>query len=231
MATPLSKRAAADARRRLLDAAIDVFGRDGLAGASTRRLAHAAGVNLQAINYYFGGKRGLYLAAADHLAEQVREHIVPIADRVRARLADEASGRISPEEARQLIAGMLSGMAAILFDDARTPYARFVVREQMDPTEAFDRIYQGIFAPQLAIALELVGIVLGEDPSSQHVKMRTLSLIGSVVFFRIAHATAERQLGWTRIGPRELAALRELIREVVGALAAPRPAKTRRKKS
>jgi TetR/AcrR family transcriptional regulator, regulator of cefoperazone and chloramphenicol sensitivity len=231
MATPLTKRSEADARTRLLDAAIDIFGRYGLAGASTRRLARAAGVNLQAINYYFGGKEGLYLAAADHLADQVREHVVPIADRVRAQLADKASGRIGVEEARRLIVEMLTGMAFILFDEARTPYARFVVREQMDPTEAFDRIYEKMFAPQLALGLELVGIVLGEDPRSQHVKMRTLSLIGSLVFFRIAHATAERQLGWTRIGPRELAALRELILEVVGALGAQQKAKTRRKRS
>jgi AcrR family transcriptional regulator len=232
MATPQPKRAAAaDARMRLLDAAIDIFGRYGLAGASTRGLARAAGVNLQAINYYFGGKHGLYLAAADHLADQVRQHIVPIADQVRARLAEKASGRIGVEEARRLIVEMLSGMAVILFDDARTAYARFVVREQMDPTEAFDRLYEKMFEPQLAVALQLVGIVLGEDPRSQHVKVRTLSLIGSIVFFRVAHATAERQLGWTRTGPRELAVLRELVHEVVGALGPPQQTKTRRKRS
>src|SRR5579862_9588675 len=51
-----------DLRLRLLEAAIDVFGRHGFDGASTRMLAKAAGVNLQAIPYHFGGKEGLYLA-------------------------------------------------------------------------------------------------------------------------------------------------------------------------
>lgn len=51
-------------REKLLSASVDVFGRYGFDGATTRMLADAAGVNLQAIPYYFGGKEGLYIATA-----------------------------------------------------------------------------------------------------------------------------------------------------------------------
>ena len=40
-----------DVRLKLLQAAIEVFGRHGFDGASTRMLSGAAGVNLQAIPY------------------------------------------------------------------------------------------------------------------------------------------------------------------------------------
>lgn len=220
MATANNSSRAAETRERLLKAAIDVFGRSGFAGASTRDLASAAGVNLQAITYYFGGKDGLYLAAADHLAEMLEGQLGPSATLVLARLADKTSAPIEAEEARRLLGEMLCGVTGILFDETWTPLARFVVREQMDPTEAFDRIYEKLLEPVLAIARRLVAVVLGEDPRSQRVRLRTLSLVGSVVFFRIAHATATRQLGWKRAGPRERAALRELIQEIVDTLGA-----------
>src|SRR3546814_4183421 len=61
-------------RQKLLRASIDVFGRHGFDGATTRTLADAAGVNLQAISYHFGGKDGLYVAAAEHIAAMIAGH-------------------------------------------------------------------------------------------------------------------------------------------------------------
>src|SRR3974377_1045109 len=76
-----------DLRLRLLEAAIPIFGRYGFDGASTRMLARAAGVNLQAIPYHFGGKEGLYLAAADHIGTKIQAHVGSTAMKIRARLA------------------------------------------------------------------------------------------------------------------------------------------------
>lgn len=45
---------------RLLDTAEQVFAEYGYEGTSTRRIAHAAGLNLSLINYYFGSKEALY---------------------------------------------------------------------------------------------------------------------------------------------------------------------------
>jgi TetR/AcrR family transcriptional regulator, regulator of cefoperazone and chloramphenicol sensitivity len=208
--------AGAGARARLLTAAIDVFGRRGFAGSTTRMIASAAGVNLQSITYYFGGKQGLYLAAADHIAELI---IRPMGEKAQARFARR--GQVSADEARALLADMLGAVAGILFSEAWTPVARFIVREQMDPTEAFDRLYARVMEPQLEIARRVVGTITGEDPRTTRVRLRTLSLVGSIVFFRIAQATALRQLGWTRTGPRELAAVLELVRETAASVSGP----------
>lgn len=53
----------AEARARLLNAALRLFAEKGFANTSTRELATAAGVNIAAISYYFGDKAGLYRAA------------------------------------------------------------------------------------------------------------------------------------------------------------------------
>ncbi len=50
----------AEARSRLLLAALRLFAEKGFAKASTREIAESAGVNLAAIKYYFGDKAGLY---------------------------------------------------------------------------------------------------------------------------------------------------------------------------
>ena len=50
----------AEARSRLLLAALRLFAEKGFAKTSTREIAQAADVNLAAIKYYFGDKAGLY---------------------------------------------------------------------------------------------------------------------------------------------------------------------------
>lgn len=52
----------AEARKRLLHAALRLFADKGFAKTSTREIAQAAGVNIAAISYYFGDKTGLYRA-------------------------------------------------------------------------------------------------------------------------------------------------------------------------
>ncbi|MYS20707.1 TetR family transcriptional regulator [Streptomyces sp. SID4948] len=47
-------------RRQLLAAALDEFAAKGFSGARVQDIADRAGVNKQLINYYFGGKEGLY---------------------------------------------------------------------------------------------------------------------------------------------------------------------------
>ena len=53
----------AEARARLLNAALRLFAEKGFSNTSTRELATAAGANIAAISYYFGDKAGLYRAA------------------------------------------------------------------------------------------------------------------------------------------------------------------------
>jgi AcrR family transcriptional regulator len=52
----------AEARNRLLDAALALFAELGFAKTSTREIAQAAQVNIASISYYFGDKQGLYKA-------------------------------------------------------------------------------------------------------------------------------------------------------------------------
>ena len=208
-------------RQKLLLAAIDVFGRHGFDGATTRNLATAAGVNLQAIPYYFGGKEGLHIAAAEYIATRLSAHLQDVRERARAALAErEQQGKtVDTETARSLLCGTLEVMAMVFLGRESETWARFMIREQMEPTEAFRRIYGGVIRPALEVARKLVGIVLEEAPESEHVGARTMMLLGSVMVFRVAHAGVLAQLGWKQIGPREVEFVRGLVRELIACLA------------
>lgn len=210
-------------RQKLLTAAIQVFGRLGFDSTSTRALADAADVNLQAIHYYFGDKEGLYKATAEHIVELIGKHNAETAARVQARLAEaeQAGHPIDVSEARGLLTDVVQTLAMLSVDRASEQWVRFMVREQIEPTEVFKRIYDAVIRPGLETTGRLVGIVLGEPPESEHVRLRTLSLLGSVLVFRTTHATALAHLGWKGLGAREAKLVRALAAELVASMAAP----------
>ncbi|KXF76539.1 TetR family transcriptional regulator [Paramesorhizobium deserti] len=207
-------------REKLLTTSIVVFGRYGFDGATTRMLSEAAGVNQQAIPYYFGGKEGLYIAAAEHIGSAISAHVSALRDHTRSRLTEaETTGTpIGREEARGLLTEILQMIAALFVSRESEPWARFLIREQMEPTEAFKRVYGGVMKPMLEVVGRLVAILLEDEVGSQRVRLRTLSLIGSVMVFRVAHAAVLAQLEWKAIGPQELDIVRGLARELVSTI-------------
>jgi TetR/AcrR family transcriptional regulator, regulator of cefoperazone and chloramphenicol sensitivity len=210
-------------RQKLLTAAIDVFGRLGFDGTSTRALADAAGANLQAIPYYFGDKQGLYIAAAEEIATLVKAHVSDLRERIRARLdaAEAQATPVSVAEARALLTEILQTLAALFLSRQSETWARFVLREQMEPTEAFDRLYGNVMKPMMEVSRRLLSIILDEPADTEHVRLRMLSLVGSILVFRLANAAAMAQLGWTSLGPREAEVMRNHAAELVASINGP----------
>jgi AcrR family transcriptional regulator len=209
------------ARSKLLAAAVDVFGRYGFDATTTRTLADAAGVNLQAIGYYFRGKDGLYVAAAEHIASSIADQIASVRTRLQARIEslDTENKPISRDEARELLSEVLQALAKIFTSSDSEAWARFLIREQMEPTEAFQRVYHGAMKPILELIGRLVGILLREETSSERVRLRTMSLVGGLMVFRVARAAAEAHLGWKGFGDREAEQIRALADELASGIA------------
>jgi TetR/AcrR family transcriptional regulator len=63
-------------KERILDAAVEEFGRHGYSGARTAAIASRAGVNAQLISYYFGGKEGLLEALRERWSA-IESSLVP----------------------------------------------------------------------------------------------------------------------------------------------------------
>jgi AcrR family transcriptional regulator len=207
-------------REKLLLAALDLFGQYGFDGVSTRKLAETAGVNLQAINYYFGTKRGLYNAVADYLIERLQTRIGERRTLILGRFAEAQSGGrpIDAGEARSILVLLAESMLTLFAEDESAVWVRYMVREQAEPTEAFERIYMGFMRPMLAAARHLVGILIEADPESERVRLRTLSLVGSLIIYRVGRATILRELDWSAVGADQVAAIRGIAADLVAGV-------------
>ncbi|MBN8284544.1 CerR family C-terminal domain-containing protein [Zoogloea sp.] len=85
------------ARRRLLEAALQLFADKGYQKTSTREIADAAGVNLGSISYYFGDKPGLYRAVfCESFCDATA---APDILQARDCLPDPATGALDPDAA------------------------------------------------------------------------------------------------------------------------------------
>ncbi len=189
---------------RLLDTAVDQFGRLGIEGASTRAIAAAAGTTMSAITYHYESKQGLYLAAARHIAERMGE-------RMASALAATGQNEGGPDAAFAELLEIIDGFVGVMVHPESAGWARFVVREQMEPTEAFDVLYgvMGRLVDRLAALIVRIG---GGRCDEAEARLKTVAIVGQALVFRVARATLLRATGWTDIDPDGAAAIRRVVR-------------------
>lgn len=190
---------------RLLETAVDLFGRKGLEGVSTRALAAAAGTAMSSITYHYGGKEGLYLAAAKHIAEKIEGGLGAALIRL------PPVGNIRPDEALPYIFTMVDGMLGLMLNPQSAAWARFIVREQMEPTEAFQILYRHIFD---RVASRLIALVEHHGNgrwSQEDARLKLVSILGQIIVFRVARATALRFMEWDDLDPIHAEKIRRAV--------------------
>lgn len=75
--------------QRLIDAAAREFACHGYVATRIRDVVEAAGANLAAVNYHFGGKEGLYQATVAHLSRVARDDSPVDSPEMRAMPAED----------------------------------------------------------------------------------------------------------------------------------------------
>ncbi|MGI8839569.1 MAG: CerR family C-terminal domain-containing protein [Caulobacteraceae bacterium] len=205
-----------EARSQIIAVAIGAFGLRGYEGTSTRSIADLAGVNTPALQYYFGGKPGLYHACAEHIAKIASAKLTPALRSARRALARNAEPGELLRELRTLLADILE---MLLGSEESAPWALFLMREQAHPTAAFDVVY-GTMEPVLKLCAALIGRITGRSADDPEVLIMALGLYGQVTSFRFSHEALLRTLGTRAVGKAELRQIKTVIaRQVEAALA------------
>lgn len=213
-------------REALVAAAIAAFSRDGFNAASTRAIAEAAGVPQALIGYHFRGKEGLYLAVFEHIAGELERRVGPVGDAVEAAFADDARGP-ARERHLELLLRIADTVTLVLSREESTPWAQLILREQQDPTRAFEILYSRVFRRMADLLTRLVASVRGGG-TEMEVRLAVVAIMGQIVVLRASRASVLRQLGWSKIGDDEVAVLRKHMRKTITALLRPADAPPRR---
>lgn len=204
-------------REALILAAVEIFGRDGFAATGTRAVADAAGVNQALIAYHFGGKSGLYLAAIGYIVDRVRERIDPLLADIEAELGDMDADS-ARDRCLAMLLRLLDTLVIVLTSEKSGTWARLVLKEQQDPSEGFELLYDGVQGRVIGLCTRLIGKIRDIDPDSETANLLALTLFGQVLIFRTGRATVERRTGWRQFSQREIAAVQAQIRHNVTAI-------------
>src|ERR1700679_1321067 len=157
---------AEDVRKKLLDAARELFPRYGYRGGSRRQIGAAAGVNFAMIRYYFGGKPGLY-----------REMLQGVLQPARSTL--EAMGAAQSPTLATLLENMPRSWAS-------NPWvAGFVVREVLAPDGPMRAMFLKEFPERLTPLVERLvegEIAAGKLRADLDPRLLVLSIVSLAVF-------------------------------------------------
>lgn len=216
MTNPLPNQPELDAKQRLIEAGLEIFGAYNLEGATTRQLAQRAGVNQAAIPYYFGGKEGLYLAVIRYMLQHKGAQVLPVAERIRRKITGR---QLAPEEALALIRTLFSTIVSVLLQDqATTTWARIIVREQMQPTKAFDIVYEQLIRHVHEALSVLLAIVLKRKATDPVVILRAHTLVGQIIIFLSGRETIRRRMNWEKYTATEIKQIQQAIDEQLDLL-------------
>ena len=173
-----AEKTAEGARERVLEAALDLFGERGLNGTTVRDIAARAKVNVAAISYHFGGKDELYRAVAGMVIGSIEARV---RSRV-ARILDEPPR--DPESALLALENLAETMIDVIVGpEEMRRVARFIIREQMQPTFAFEILF-GVMRRLHGAATQLMALAAGLHPNGREAMLRVFLVLGQVLFLQ-----------------------------------------------
>jgi AcrR family transcriptional regulator len=170
-------------RMRLLDAAGAEFAANGYDCARIREICKRAGANVSAVNYHFGDKSELYVAAVLH-AHRCGSS---------ADLDDEGSSLAPPAE--QLRCFIYHFLTRVLAVDAPDDWRQqLMLREMLNPTKAFEVLLAELIRPRFA---RLQAILRELCPGVDERKLNALSfsVLGQCFHYRVAGTFIEGLIG------------------------------------
>jgi AcrR family transcriptional regulator len=176
-------------RRQIADALVRTAAERGLHATGMREVAAEAGVSLRLVQYYFGTKEELLLAAMQQLAAQ-------FGDRVLARI-QRTKEPGSPASPREVIAAILT--EALPADDERRTftlvYTAYLALSLTDPALAISplvrnsNVVSDVIAAQLRAAQAAGDMPARLDPDLEAITLLTMSAgLGTSVI--VGHSSA-----------------------------------------
>ncbi|HCC6092977.1 transcriptional regulator CecR [Citrobacter freundii] len=207
MNTPTMTTKGEQAKNQLIAAALAQFGEYGL-HATTRDIAAQAGQNIAAITYYFGSKEDLYLACAQWIADFIGSQFRPHAEEAERLFAQPEPDRGAM---RELILRACKNMIMLLTQDDTVNLSKFISREQLSPTAAYQLVHDQVINPLHTHLTRLIAAYTGGDANDTHMILHTHAILGEVLAFRLGKETILLRTGWSQFDEDKTALIDQTI--------------------
>jgi len=171
-----------DTRERLLSAAGEVFAEKGFTSATVRDICRQAGANIAAVNYHFGDKESLYVAAVQQ------------AHCARGEQADPNWPPDMPAELK-LLEFIRQMMTDMIDRDRPTWETALVMREMAQPTRACEELVKSFIGPKFAILHEILTELLPPGVSQREKHLHAFSIVGQCLLYRFHRPVGRLLLG------------------------------------
>lgn len=204
--TPITSKGE-QAKALLINAAIAQFGEYGL-HATTRDIAALAGQNIAAIPYYFGSKEDLYLACAQWIADFIAVNFRPLAETGEQLLSQPVADKPA---IRDLILSASRNMILLLTQDETVNLSKFISREQLSPSPAYQLIHDQVISPLHGHLTRLIAAYTGRDPTDTQTILHTHALLGEILAFRLGRETILLRTGWARFDEEKAGLIFQVI--------------------
>jgi TetR/AcrR family transcriptional regulator len=202
--SPPSERSA-ETRQRILDAALQVFAANGLAGARTEAIATAAGVNKALLYYYFDSKEKLYVAALEMIAARVRDNTMAVF------LLDASPGE------RVLRTALNHFDRVIAQQEFQSLMQQEMIRFHKGEPGAMPVLIKKVFEPVMVMYRSMVreGMASGELIHTDWMQIQLASL-GANVFYFLSAPVLRATLGEDPLTPEAISQRRRILVEFLG---------------
>jgi len=183
-------------RKRLLEAAREVFAENSFQGATVREICSRAEANVAAVNYHFGSKEGL-------LAEAL--NFAPLKALQKANIKADDCPKV------RLRLFLRDFMLMLLDEKNASAQCRIMARELADPTPALDQIVNDAIAPLHEFLENLLREIIGDKVSEAELRRCVYSIFGQCQFYRHSHPVLQRLNPKLRYDHKEIQAIAEHI--------------------
>jgi AcrR family transcriptional regulator len=207
MNTPTMTTKGEQAKNQLIAAALAQFGEYGL-HATTRDIAAQAGQNIAAITYYFGSKEDLYLACAQWIADFIGSQFRPHAEEAERLFAQPEPDRGAM---RELILRACKNMIMLLTQDDTVNLSKFISREQLSPTAAYQLVHDQVINPLHTHLTRLIAAYTGRDANDTQMILHTHAILGEVLAFRLGKETILLRTGWSQFDEGKTALIEHTV--------------------
>lgn len=206
-------------REALIISALQTFSARSFDSVTTRELAKLAGVNQALIGYHFGSKKGLYLAVFEHMVKRIKMNVWPKVEPIIAMLQENQKTSSAGERQKIYLPPLLDiveAMLSMMLSPENRLWAQLILREQSQPTEAFDYLYEAYIGQMLNVLTELV-YRLHDKKNVHEARLVAISIVGQVFVWRAAKASVMKSLQKNSLDEKSIAEIKKSVRKNITA--------------